>query len=168
MRVGRLPIVGLLVVTGACALARREPAAPASSASPADDPLPLTLSPAEAGERGLGASGPSTAISGRGLGASETATATAPGTPPASAGPPPAPPPAALAPPLAADLANPLDLLWSHRLEFTGAGEPLVTIRLMEGQRGDRLPARRRRPRRPARRRHGRGRRGGTPRRPRA
>jgi stage II sporulation protein D len=38
------------------------------------------------------------------------------------------------APPLAADLPDPLELLWGHRLEFAGGGEPLVTIRLMEGQ----------------------------------
>ncbi|ACL66175.1 SpoIID/LytB domain protein [Anaeromyxobacter dehalogenans 2CP-1] len=49
----------------------------------------------------------------------------------------PLPPPdaAVLAPPPAADLADPLDLLWGHRLEFAPGGEPLVTIRLMEGQR---------------------------------
>jgi stage II sporulation protein D len=45
----------------------------------------------------------------------------------------PLPPP--LAAPLAVDLSDPLELLWGHRLEFAGGGEPLVTIRLMEGQR---------------------------------
>jgi stage II sporulation protein D len=30
---------------------------------------------------------------------------------------------------------DPLELLWAHRLQFTAAGEPLVTIRLMDGQR---------------------------------
>jgi SpoIID/LytB domain protein len=38
-------------------------------------------------------------------------------------------------PPPATDLADPLDLLWGHRLEFAAGGEPLVTIRIMEGQR---------------------------------
>jgi SpoIID/LytB domain protein len=61
--------------------------------------------------------------------------------PPASASatdlPPPLPPPlpippAAIAPPTAAP-SDPLELLWSHRLHFAG-GEPLVTIRIMEGQ----------------------------------
>jgi SpoIID/LytB domain protein len=37
-------------------------------------------------------------------------------------------------PPPAADLSDPLELLWGHRIEFAGGGEPLVTIRLMEGQ----------------------------------
>jgi SpoIID/LytB domain protein len=37
--------------------------------------------------------------------------------------------------PPAADLSDPLDLLWGHRIEFASGGEPLVTIRLMEGQR---------------------------------
>jgi SpoIID/LytB domain protein len=36
---------------------------------------------------------------------------------------------------VAVDLADPLELLWGHRLEFAGRGEPIVTIRLMEGQR---------------------------------
>lgn len=40
-----------------------------------------------------------------------------------------------LAPPPAADLSDPMELLWGHRLEFAPGGEPLVTIRLMEGQR---------------------------------
>ena len=56
--------------------------------------------------------------------------------PPASLPPPlPPPEPAPIDVPLAADLADPLELLWGHRLEFAGGGEPLVTIRLMEGQR---------------------------------
>jgi SpoIID/LytB domain protein len=37
--------------------------------------------------------------------------------------------------PPAADLSDPLELLWSHRLEFASGGEPQVTIRLMQGQR---------------------------------
>jgi len=54
-----------------------------------------------------------------------------PGLPPPL--PPPLPtPPAAIAPPTAAP-SDPLELLWSHRLHFAG-GEPLVTIRIMEGQ----------------------------------
>ncbi len=39
-----------------------------------------------------------------------------------------------MVPPPAADLSDPLELLWGHRLDFAGGGEPLVTIRLMEGQ----------------------------------
>ncbi len=45
------------------------------------------------------------------------------------------PDPAPVAPPVAADLTDPLELLWGHRLEFASGGEPIVTIRLMEGQR---------------------------------
>ncbi len=67
-------------------------------------------------------------------------------TPPAPAEapeplPPPLPPPEPTPlpvpepPPPAADLADPLDLLWGHRLEFASGGEPLVTIGLMDGQR---------------------------------
>jgi SpoIID/LytB domain protein len=63
--------------------------------------------------------------------------------PPRQAGePPPAstaealpPLPAPEPPPPAADLSDPLELLWGHRLEFASGGEPLVTIGLMEGQR---------------------------------
>lgn len=56
----------------------------------------------------------------------------APAVDAAPAGPPALPP---LAPPPAADLSDPMELLWGHRLEFAPGGEPLVTIRLMEGQR---------------------------------
>ncbi len=71
----------------------------------------------------------------------------APAPPPAAAGgaegaapaplPPPIPPPELppLSPPLAADLSDPMELLWGHRVQFAGGGEPLVTIRLMAGQR---------------------------------
>ncbi len=60
---------------------------------------------------------------------------------PGSSDPPPPPPlPAPLpAPdhpeqPLLREPDDPLDLLWSHRLNFAAGGAPLVTIRLMEGQ----------------------------------
>jgi stage II sporulation protein D len=56
-----------------------------------------------------------------------------PGAPAAVTEPLPELPP--LAPPPAADLSDPMELLWGHRLEFAPGGEPLVTIRLMEGQR---------------------------------
>ena len=36
--------------------------------------------------------------------------------------------------PLLREPDDPLDLLWSHRLNFAAGGAPLVTIRLMEGQ----------------------------------
>jgi stage II sporulation protein D len=52
---------------------------------------------------------------------------------PSPTAPDPLPPPAP--PPPFADLSDPLELLWGHRLEFAGGGEPLVAIRLMEGQR---------------------------------
>ncbi len=59
-----------------------------------------------------------------------------PGVSPAPLPPPlPAPEPTPVAAPPAADLSDPLELLWGHRLDFAGGGEPLVTIRLMEGQR---------------------------------
>jgi SpoIID/LytB domain protein len=47
--------------------------------------------------------------------------------------PPPEPPP--LAPPSASELSDPVEVLWGHRLDFSSRGEPLVSIRLMEGQR---------------------------------
>lgn len=77
---------------------------------------------------------PAPAASGEGATLSSTSTPT---SGPSAALPPPlpAPEPPPIAPPAAADLADPLDLLWGHRLEFAGGGEPLVTIRLMEGQR---------------------------------
>jgi stage II sporulation protein D len=51
--------------------------------------------------------------------------------------PPPEPPPVPVPepPPPAADLADPMDLLWGHRLEFASGGEPLIAIGLMDGQR---------------------------------
>lgn len=62
--------------------------------------------------------------------------APAPAAEPAPA-PPAAPLPAPLPapPPPAADLSDPLDLLWGHRIEFGAGGEPIVTVRLMDGQR---------------------------------
>jgi stage II sporulation protein D len=48
--------------------------------------------------------------------------------------PPPLPTPDRLQPPIAREPDDPLDLLWSHRLNFAAGGAPLVTIRLMEGQ----------------------------------
>jgi len=48
--------------------------------------------------------------------------------------PPPLPPPEQLQPPTRAEPADPLELIWSHRLNFAAGGAPLVTIRLMEGQ----------------------------------
>jgi len=50
--------------------------------------------------------------------------------------PPPLPPPEAAAPPEApaVEPADPLELLWNHRLDFTRRGQPLVTIRLAEGR----------------------------------
>jgi stage II sporulation protein D len=49
--------------------------------------------------------------------------------------PPPLPPPEPLKPPPRAELGDALDLLWSHRPDFAAGGAPLITIRLMEGQR---------------------------------
>lgn len=51
--------------------------------------------------------------------------------------PPPLPPPQLppMLPPAASDLSDPLEVLWGHRLDFSSRGEPLVSIRLMEGQR---------------------------------
>ncbi len=51
--------------------------------------------------------------------------------------PPPEPPPLQppIQPPPASELADPLEVLWGHRLDFSSRGEPLVSIRLMEGQR---------------------------------
>jgi len=61
----------------------------------------------------------------------------------AAAPPPPEPPPHAdlplpLPPPVVTpevpSVEDPADVLWGHRLDFARGGEPLVTIRLMEGQ----------------------------------
>ncbi|MFL5300894.1 MAG: SpoIID/LytB domain-containing protein [Anaeromyxobacteraceae bacterium] len=51
--------------------------------------------------------------------------------------PPPLPPPlpSPEPPPPPREPGDPLDLLWSHRLNFAAGGAPLVTVRLMEGQR---------------------------------
>ncbi|HEX9291822.1 MAG TPA: SpoIID/LytB domain-containing protein, partial [Anaeromyxobacteraceae bacterium] len=46
----------------------------------------------------------------------------------------PLPPPEQLQQPLRREPDDPLDLLWSHRLNFAAGGAPLVTVRLMEGQ----------------------------------
>jgi SpoIID/LytB domain protein len=48
--------------------------------------------------------------------------------------PPPEPPPDLTPPPAAVTQADPLDVLWGHRLEFGAGGQPLVIIRIMEGQ----------------------------------
>ena len=48
--------------------------------------------------------------------------------------PPPDPTPDATPPPAASSGGDLLDLLWGHRIEFGAGGQPLVTIRLMEGQ----------------------------------
>ncbi|BDG06006.1 SpoIID/LytB domain-containing protein [Anaeromyxobacter oryzae] len=69
-----------------------------------------------------------------------TGTGTVTGTPsaPTAIGaelPPPLPAPDLPPPPPFADLSDPMELLWGHRLEFAAGGEPLVAIRLMEGQR---------------------------------
>jgi len=88
---------------------------------PAPEPQPEAVAPAPpvAGEPAPSPAGPGPDTE-------------APATPPA-AEPPPLPVPEP--PPPAADLSDPLDLLWGHRLTFAPGGEPLVTIGLMEGQR---------------------------------
>jgi SpoIID/LytB domain protein len=48
--------------------------------------------------------------------------------------PPPLPPPDAVQQPALREPDDPLELLWSHRLNFAAGGAPLVTVRLMEGQ----------------------------------
>jgi SpoIID/LytB domain protein len=48
--------------------------------------------------------------------------------------PPPEPSPHATPPPATSSGADILELLWGHRIEFGPGGQPLVTIRLMEGQ----------------------------------
>ena len=48
--------------------------------------------------------------------------------------PPPLPPPDQPEQPSLREPDDPLDLLWSHRLNFAAGGAPLVAIRLMEGQ----------------------------------
>ncbi len=48
--------------------------------------------------------------------------------------PPPEPSPHATPPPATSSGADILDLLWGHRIEFGPGGQPLVSIRLMEGQ----------------------------------
>jgi SpoIID/LytB domain protein len=126
--VRRLPLLAI-VLAGACAEAQRGPApapadAPArasTSSDPGERPLTLSLSKGEP-------------VEGR------APTAAPADEPPALDAdlPPPLPPPELPPPeppPPATDLADPLDLLWGHRLEFAAGGEPLVTIGLMDGQR---------------------------------
>ncbi|MBK9519468.1 MAG: SpoIID/LytB domain-containing protein [Anaeromyxobacter sp.] len=48
--------------------------------------------------------------------------------------PPPDPPPDLTPLPTSLEQADPLELLWSHRLELGPGGQPLVTIRITEGQ----------------------------------
>src|SRR2546430_1978433 len=47
--------------------------------------------------------------------------------------PPPEPPPEP-EPPVRVEPADPLDIVWNHRLSFAAGGSPLVTIRIVEGQ----------------------------------
>ncbi len=63
-----------------------------------------------------------------------TPTAAPTATPPPAPLPPPLPPPDRIQAPLQREPDDPLEFLWSHRLNFAGGGAPLVTIRLMEGR----------------------------------
>ena len=103
-------------------------ATPASTATPAPSPRPAP--PAAAG--GAGAKAAGAASAGEEAAAAPAAGEAAPAPLPLPIPPPELPP---LEPPLAVDLSDPLELLWGHRIEFVAGGEPLVTIRLMEGQR---------------------------------
>ena len=119
----------LLVLLAAAACATGRPPAPEPSAPPSPAPAPAP----PAGEAPAPPA-PQAEAAPAGPGPAEP--------PPPDRGPEPAlpaplPPPELplLAPPPAADLTDPLELLWGHRLAFAAGGEPLVTIRLMEGQR---------------------------------
>jgi SpoIID/LytB domain protein len=90
----------------------------------------LALACATAPQRPPPAQGGATAPAARSGPPAEPAAPPAPPAPPTEPSAPPASPP----PPAAVDAGDPLELLWDHRLEFTREGEPLVTIRLMEGQ----------------------------------
>jgi SpoIID/LytB domain protein len=90
-----------------------EPSAVATTAAPADPGAATTASP------------PPTP---------DPRAATTAALPPALPPPLPVPEPPPEPPPPASPLADPLEALWGHRLDFSERGEPLVTIRLMEGQ----------------------------------
>lgn len=116
--------LALLLVAVSCATGpgrRAGPAAPPGGARPP--------APAETGAPVRGAPpappGPTAAPSAEG--------GAAPAPRPELPAPLPPPEPGAMPPALAP--ADPLELLWSHRLNFVAGGEPIVTIRLMEGQR---------------------------------
>ncbi len=113
--------LALALALAAACLTGRGPGAPGDAGS----------SPAGAEAEGPEPSAPSSSST-----PTSPPTSTAPA--PSTAAPEPQVPPPDLPPleaPLAADLADPLDLLWGHRLEFAAGGEPLVTVRLMDGQR---------------------------------
>jgi len=115
----------LALVLSSCATGR----GPATPAAPAPDAeVAATAAPAPGPEVATSTAPPASPEELPPEGA--TTVAPAPLPPPL-----PVPEPPPLVPPAASDRADPLDVLWGHRLDFSSRGEPLVSIRLMEGQR---------------------------------
>ncbi|HSM92125.1 MAG TPA: SpoIID/LytB domain-containing protein [Anaeromyxobacteraceae bacterium] len=135
----------LALLTASCATSRGgEAAAPAEGAA-AQGPAAATAAPAAPSPPG---DAPATPARPAEVAAPAPAAPSPPATPDWAHGlPPPLPPPELPptpppeAPPMEALLpavvanVDLMDLVWSHRLDFGEAGVPLVTIRLMEGQR---------------------------------
>ncbi len=132
----------LAIVLASCATGR--PGAPPQTAGSAASPVALDAAAvATTSTAGAPAAPDATPISSATAGGapgappSPSQDGATPAAPAAPSLPPPLPAPEAppLAPPAASDLVDPLEVLWGHRLDFSEKGEPLVTIRLMEGQR---------------------------------
>ena len=147
-------LAGLLAALGAACVgvgvgAGAPTAAPTATPAHEAAPRPAEPSSTEAGARQIDVSREPSA--GEGLRPSPPAAGPLPGatatTPPRTSLlppnlldnlppplPPPDPPPDRLPPPTSVAHADPLDVLWGHRLDFGPGGQPLVTIRIMEGQ----------------------------------
>ncbi|HEX9401170.1 MAG TPA: SpoIID/LytB domain-containing protein [Anaeromyxobacter sp.] len=125
----------LALVLSSCATGRGPSTASAATAAAPDPDAEVAVTATAAPEPEVATStAPPASTAGTEGPPPEGATTAAP--PPAPLPPPlPTPEPPPLVPPAASDLADPLDVLWGHRLDFSSRGEPLVSIRLMEGQR---------------------------------
>jgi SpoIID/LytB domain protein len=128
-------------VLAGCATGRPAPPAPEAAPAGVDPGSSASADPASAATSDGSADGAAGAGSeSKGAATADPTSATTAG-PAAGEAPPPLPPPLPapqpppIAPPAASALADPLEVLWGHRLDFSDGGEPLVTIRLMERQR---------------------------------
>ncbi len=135
-RSGAAPRLSALAALALAACLTARPPPPVTEPAPAHAEPELAASIAEtaAPEPGLDEAG-TTAVAPEPGAVSTIGPGAAAGLPPPL--PPPQLPPIAppLAPPGASEHSDPLEVLWGHRLDFSSRGEPLVSIRLMEGQR---------------------------------